>query len=129
MSGNHRGAFTLVEIMIVVALIGLLAAIAVPSSLQAHASSQKNVCIDNLRRIDAAKQQWALEYRVASGVTPAETDIAPYLNRAGLTTDILCPADPGHGKKMKRNFGSSYQINAVTNPPNCRIFPDSHFLP
>jgi len=52
--------FTLVEIMIVVAIIGLLAAIAIPSFIKARTESQKNACINNLRQVESAKEQWAL---------------------------------------------------------------------
>ena len=53
--------FTLVEIMIVVAIIGLLAAIAIPSFVHARAKSQATVCINNLRQIESAVQEFALE--------------------------------------------------------------------
>ncbi len=56
-----KAGFTLVEIMIVVAIIGLLAAIAIPNFLRARSTAQQNACINNLRQIDAAIQQWALE--------------------------------------------------------------------
>jgi len=56
-----KNGFTLVEIMIVVAIIGLLAAIAIPNFVTARQTSQTNAGINNLRQIDGAKQQWAVE--------------------------------------------------------------------
>ena len=58
--------FTLVEIMIVVAIIGLLAAIAIPNFVKARTTSQQNACINNLRLVDSSKQQWALEQKQAN---------------------------------------------------------------
>ena len=66
---TNQSAFTLVEIMIVVAIIALLAAIAIPNIIQSRATSQQKVCINNLRQIDSAKQQWALENRAVGGET------------------------------------------------------------
>jgi len=91
---KRTAAFTLVEIMIVVAIIGLLAAIAIPNFVKARTTAQTNACINNLRQIDGAKQQWALENKQASSATPGVADIAPYLGRgagATLDVDIECP--------------------------------------
>jgi prepilin-type N-terminal cleavage/methylation domain-containing protein len=67
--------FTLVEIMIVVAIIGLLAAIAIPNFVKARTASQKNACIANLKQLDGAKSTWALEQKKVNSDTPADTDL------------------------------------------------------
>src|SRR5436190_8671151 len=72
---SRRSAFTLVEIMIVVAIIGLLAAIAIPNFIKAREASQKNACIANLRQLDGAKQTWALEMKKVNTDTPGDTDL------------------------------------------------------
>src|SRR6187431_1313600 len=71
---SRKSGFTLVEIMIVVAIIGLLAAIAIPNFIKARTTSQQNACINNLRHIDGAIQQWALENKKAAGATVAFSD-------------------------------------------------------
>ena len=69
---NTRG-FTLVEIMIVVAIIGLLAAIAVPNFVQARNNARKGACINNLRLMEAAKEQIALDLNLGTGDTTITT--------------------------------------------------------
>lgn len=125
MSG--KSGFTLVEIMIVVAIIGMLASIAIPNLLKARTRSQMNACINNLRQIDAAKQQWAMETRQASAAVPQQTDLDPYIGRAGNANNVLCPAGGGGA-----TFGTSYNLNSVTNTPTCNIVQsgqNAHVLP
>jgi len=102
-----------------VAIIGLLAAIAIPNFVRARTTSQMNACINNLRQIDGAKQQWALETKQNSGATPLEADVTPYLKSASV-----CPAAGAGG-----TFGSSYTLNSVSNNPVCQIVPTTHILP
>src|SRR4029077_10976697 len=90
---SNKAGFTLVEIMIVVAIIGLLAAIAIPNFVRARTTAQQNACINNLRQLDGAKQQWALENKPAATAAPVVSDIQPYLGRGSGGTVPLCPAD------------------------------------
>jgi len=112
---SGKSGFTLVEIMIVVAIIGLLAAIAIPNFVRARATSQKNACINNLRQLDGAKQQWALEQKQLSTASPAQADIQPYLGRGSAGTYPLCPAS------------GVYTIGIVSVPPSCNVA--LHVLP
>src|SRR6266513_1948614 len=114
---NIESGFTLVEIMIVVAIIGLLAAIAIPNFVRARTTAQQNACINNLRQIDSAKQQWALETRQATNASPVETDIGPYLGRAGSTVGMGCPANGVDST----NFANSYNITPVSTAPTCKV--------
>src|SRR5204862_7503566 len=83
---NQKAGFTLVEIMIVVAIIGLLAAIAIPNFVKARENAQLNSILNNLRIIDGAKDQWALENKKGTGDTAdwttATTGIGGYLKGA-----------------------------------------------
>jgi len=115
--------FTLVEIMIVVAIIGLLAAIAIPNFVRARTTSQQNACINNLRLIDAAKQQWALEKGQASGATPVDSDLQPYLGRGTGGELPYCPVD------TTVTFDNSYLPNDIGTKPTCKIVGSSHILP
>ena len=91
---KNRGGFTLVEIMIVVAIIALLAAIAVPNFLRSRKRSQATRILEDLRMIDSAIDQYAIENNKASGNTCNWTDIQAYLKKGSVIynsggTDLL----------------------------------------
>ena len=112
---SRKSGFTLVEIMIVVAIIGLLAAIAIPNFIKAREASQKNACIANLKQIDGAKNTWALENKKVN------TDLAVAGDLYGATVYIrdepTCPAT-----------ASAYVIGIVSVKPSCVGVPASHTL-
>lgn len=102
---GRKSAFTLVEIMIVVAIIGLLASVAIPNFVKARQTAQRTACINNLRHIDGAKEQWALENKKSAGSAVVETEIDSYIKGGA-------PSCPG---------GGGYTYNVVDLPPICAL--------
>ena len=104
---SRKSAFTLVEIMIVVAIIGLLAAIAIPNFIKAREASQKNACIANLKQIDGAKNTWALENKKVALDPVADTDL--YGTSKYIRDEPKCPAN------------GVYALGNVATPPECSL--------
>ena len=114
---SHR-AYTLVEIMIVVAIIAIFLAISLPGYVKASRSTAKNVCINNLKQIDGAMDQWALDNGIQVGTLPTEgqeTEIYGYI-KAGKPR---CPS------------GGEYTICRVNDRPQvkCSRVDEGHNLP
>jgi prepilin-type N-terminal cleavage/methylation domain-containing protein len=114
-SNTSRDGFTLVEIMIVVAIIGLLAAIAVPSYGRSRDRARLTACIANLRQIDGAVQLWALENKKETGDPVTYADIRPFLKY-----EVSCPSGGSR-------FDDSYALAGVEQAPTCKRQP-SHKL-
>lgn len=98
--------FTLVEIMIVVLIIGILLAIAVPNFIKARENSRTRTCIANLRQIEAAKEQWAMENKKGAADTPTTANLTPDYMKAFPT----CPST-----------ATAYTINQVDTNPSCAV--------
>jgi prepilin-type N-terminal cleavage/methylation domain-containing protein len=107
---RSRG-FTLVEIMIVVLIIGILMAIAVPNFIRARESSRTSACIANLKQIDSAKEQFAMDAKLAQGGAVQLSDLYPTYMKSSPS----CPA------------GGTYTVNTVGTNPTCTVA--GHALP
>ncbi len=102
-TSKRRRGFTLIEIMIVVLIIAVLLAIAIPNFMKARDTSRAKACVANLRQIDTAKMQWAMDNKKVGTDVPVEADLIPtYIKNA-----LSCPS------------GGAYTINAVDTNPAC----------
>lgn len=111
--------FTLVEIMIVVAIIGILIAIAVPSFLRAREISRRNACQENLTKIDGAVQQWTLEENVSGDTEPGWDDLVASDGTLYLRKTPECPG------------GGDYTLASANGTPECSLNTGdfAHILP
>ena len=107
----HRRAFTLVEIMIVMLVLGILAVIAVPAFVNARSRSTEKTCMSNLREIEEAKEQWAMENHEPATATPVQGDLFP----AFVHNWPTCP------------MAGTYTIGDMNTRPTCTIA--GHLLP
>lgn len=99
---SKRG-FTLIEIMIVVLIIAVLLAIAIPNFMKARDTSRTKACVANLRQIDTAKMQWAMDEKKVGSDTPTSANLIPTY----IKNELTCPA------------GGTYKINKVDDNPAC----------
>ena len=108
--GNSSQSYASSALLAPVAVVGMLSAIAIPNFVKARATSQQNACINNLRQIDGAKNEWALEKGKKATDVPTKSDLLPYLR-----SWPVCPQ------------GGTYTLGAVNEKPTCSI--PGHELP
>jgi prepilin-type N-terminal cleavage/methylation domain-containing protein len=107
MTVSREAGFTLVEIMIVCAIVGLLAAIAIPNFIASRNSSNRSVCIANLKQINDAKTTWAMEAKKSTTDKPLESDLFGY--EKYISQQPYCPAN------------GVYTLNTVDARPTCTL--------
>lgn len=110
-------AYTLIELMIVLGIIAMLAAVAIPNLTRNQRTAKMQTCISNLHHIQLATQQWALETRQGETATVTAADILPHLQGT-----VVCPSG---GK----TFVDSYSVTTVNAKPTCLKVPETHKLP
>ena len=106
---RRKGGFTLIEIMIVVLIIAILLAIAIPNFLRARESSRAKACQGNLRQIETAKEQWAMDTKAASSAEPVAADLVTEYMKGTEDTLPLCPSS------------GAYAVGDMSTRPTCGI--------
>ncbi|MDH4389567.1 MAG: prepilin-type N-terminal cleavage/methylation domain-containing protein [Fimbriimonas sp.] len=110
-------AFTLVEVMIVVLIVAVLSGIAIPNFIKTRTTARQKTCINNMKQIESAKEQWAMDKKKAAGDACAMSDLAGMGNY--LHNTPVCPG------------GGTYSVNTVAAQPSCSLSaaPEFHALP
>jgi len=109
---NHKkkdAGFTLIEIMIVVLIIAILLAIAIPNFLRARETSRAKSCQANMRQVETAKEQWAMDNKKAATDTPTAADLVTEYMRGTEDTLPTCPSS------------GTYTIANMSTRPTCSI--------
>ena len=121
-SGRTFGWFSVVAFL---CIVGFLILVAIPNFVHDGRKDPMMRCINNLRQIDAATQQWALEHlNTNSDTVVTWNDVAPYLHRGfgKSLKPLFCPQD------RTKTFSNSYALGDWKSPPKCKIKPSNHIF-
>lgn len=115
---KSKNGFTLIEMMIVVAILGILAALVIPNFVSARKNTQGAACVNTLGQIYKAKEQWALENKKTQTDTPTAQDLMIYVNfgtdTGPLTSDVI------YGAITIGNVGTPpFVANPTAQTPAC----------
>lgn len=113
---THIGEKLIVMAAVAVPLL-VVCAVVFPNFIRARSTSAQNACINNLRQIEGAKRQWALEYNITNDYTPSWADVQPYLGRGPQGEIPKCPQ------------GGTYTLQSLSELPRCSIGGPNHSLP
>lgn len=120
MDENYKKSNVRVGRWVVAGVLAFTLFVILPNFIRARTTCCMNACINNLRQIDAAKQQWVLENIVTNSATvPTWSDVKPYLGRgaSGSVASIYCPSD------QTKQCSNSYTLENVDTKPKCKIRP------
>ena len=106
---RRKGGFTLIEIMIVVLIIAVLLAIAIPNFLRARETSRAKACTGNMRQMETAKEQWAMDTKAASTATPTAADLVDEYMKGTPDTLPTCPSS------------GAYTLGDLSTRPVCSV--------
>lgn len=112
-SRHGEAALSLVEILCIVGILGMVAAIAVPSLIRSRDKAQRAGCIENLKQINSAQQQWVFEKKPAADAKIKKKDLLPYFKSGEFP---VCPS------------GGSYQLGVPDEKPACSLAKEGHQL-
>jgi hypothetical protein len=107
----------LIVVAVVAVYLFLLCAVVLPNFIRARSTSAQNACINNLRQIDGAKQQWALENNITNDAKPSWANVQPYMGRGSQGESPKCPQ------------GGTYILGRLSELPSCSIGGPRHTLP
>jgi type II secretory pathway pseudopilin PulG len=103
-TSHSTAGLTFLEIMVVLGLLAMIAALAIPNLLRSRDRAQQQACVENLRQIEGAKQQWGAEQKKSSDDVPTEAELTPYFK-----DPARCPG------------GGAYTYNSLASRVTCSV--------